>query len=694
MARPSKAERLAKVFDDALREYNRAQSAQQDQRTQSVEDRRFVSIPGAMWEGQWLQQFANRPRLEINTIMAAIVRITNEYRNNPITVDFVPKDGSQKDDLADTCDMLYRADFQDSCGEEAVDNAFDEALSGGFGAYRLCAELEDEYADDEKQRIRFKPIFDADTSVYFDLDAKRQDKSDATRCWVVYSMDRVAFKDTFGVDPATWPKSTVNGTQFDWCTPDVVYLAEYYVIEAERVPMVELTLPDETTLEIEADDLEEAQAGEQGREYDEIRLALLMGGAVTREWVKRSRRVHKYIMSGGGILEDCGYIAGKHIPVIPVYGKRWFVDNIERFMGEVRLAKDVVRLTNVQMSKLAEIAALSAVEKPMLLPEQVAGHQERWAKDNVENYPFLLLNPITDANGQPMPAGPVAYTKPPAVPPALAALMQLSDAYRREILGSNNAGDEMVSNISAQAVEMIQQRVDMKAFIYMSNMAKARRRDGEVWLSMAQDIYVEENRRMKGLTREGDAQAVQLAKPMIDEATGKRVYANDIANADMDIATEVGPSFTSRRDAMVRTFTSLAAATPDPAKQSLFMSMAALNIQGEGMGDLRAYFRKELVAQGVLQPNEEERAAMEAAAGQPPQPDPQAMYLMAEAAKAQAQTGLAVANTAKAEADAEKSRAQTAATLAGIETSQVDTAIKAAQAIGGALAANSPPQGL
>jgi hypothetical protein len=694
MARPSKAERLAKVFDEALREYNRAQSAQQDQRRQSVEDRRFVSIPGAMWEGQWLQQFANRPRLEINTIMSAIIRITNEYRNNPITVDFVPKDGSPKDDLADTCDMLYRADFEDSCGSEAVDNAFDEALSGGFGAYRLCAELEDEYKDDEKQRIRFKPIFDADTSVYFDMDAKRQDKSDATRCWVVYSMDKVAFTAQWGQDPASWPKDTATGVQFDWCTPDVVYLAEYYVIEAERVAMVELTMPDETTLEIEAEDLEESQAGEEGREYDEIRLALLMGGTVTKEWTKRNRKVHKYIMSGGGILEDCGYIAGKHIPVIPVYGKRWFIDNIERFMGEVRLAKDVVRLTNMQMSKLAEIAALSAVEKPLLLPEQVAGFEALWAGDNVENNPYLLLNPITDANGQVMPSGPIAYTKPPTVPPAMAALMQLSDAYRREILGSDNQGDEMVSNISAQAVEMIQQRVDMKAFIYMSNNAKARRRDGEVWLSMAQDVYVEEGRRMKGITMEGDAQSVQLAKPMIDEDTGKRIYANDLANADMDVAVDVGPSFTSRRDAMVRTLTSLAAATPDPAKQSILLSMAVMNTQGEGMQDLREYFRKELVAQGVVQPNEEERAAMEAAAGQPPPPDPQAMYLMAEAAKAQAQTGLAVANTAKAEADAEKSRAQTAETLAGIETSQVDTAIKAAQAIGGAVAAGSQPQGL
>ena len=48
------------------------------------------------------------------------------------------------------------------------------------------------------------------------------------------------------------------------------------------------------------------------------------------------------------ILEDAGYIAGKCIPIVVVYGKRWFVDNIERCMGHVRLAKDAQRLKTLQ----------------------------------------------------------------------------------------------------------------------------------------------------------------------------------------------------------------------------------------------------------------------------------------------------------------------------------------------------------
>jgi hypothetical protein len=105
-------------------------------------------------------------------------------------------------------------------------------------------------------------------------------------------------------------------------------------------------------------------------------------------------------MSGGRVLEDQGYIAGRNIPIVPVYGKRWFVDNVERCMGHVRLAKDPQRLKNMQLSKLGEISAVSSVEKPIFVPEQVSGHQVMWAEDSLKNYPYLLVNPITGPNGE------------------------------------------------------------------------------------------------------------------------------------------------------------------------------------------------------------------------------------------------------------------------------------------------------
>ncbi len=136
--RPTNAEREGGVHDRALREFDRIQAAMRDSRLQCLQDRRFTSIAGAQWEGPLQDQFANKPRFEANLIQLAITKIYNEYRNNRISVDFVSKDGTDRKELADTCNDLYRADEQDSVAEEAHDNAFDEGCSGGFGAWRLA----------------------------------------------------------------------------------------------------------------------------------------------------------------------------------------------------------------------------------------------------------------------------------------------------------------------------------------------------------------------------------------------------------------------------------------------------------------------------------------------------------------------------------------------------------------------------
>jgi len=315
--------------------------------------------------------------------------------------------------LADVCDALYRADEQDSCAEEAYDNGFEEAAGGGFGAWRLrtCYENEDD-DEDERQRIRIEPIYDADTSVFFDADAKRQDKSDAKHCWVLYSVTRDGYIEEWGDDPTTWPKEAAT-TVFDWSTPDVVYLAEYYRVEERKETIHvfrDIQGNEVRKTDDELEDMSESKDELTGEEIEgsvEAGIAMLAdeGTIKLREKRVKRRKVRKYIMSGGKVLEDCGLIAGKHIPIVPVYGKRWFVDNVERMMGHVRLAKDPQRLKNMQLSALAEIAALSSFEKPIFHPEQMAGHQLLWAEDNLRNNPYLLVNPMEDASGNPIPAG-------------------------------------------------------------------------------------------------------------------------------------------------------------------------------------------------------------------------------------------------------------------------------------------------
>ena len=673
MARIPNDQRLANLHAEALRQYNDIQTALRDERLQCLQDRRFYSICGAQWEGPLYDQYENKPRFEVNKIMLSVIRIVNEYRNNRITVDYVAKEGGS-DALADTCDGLYRADEQDSVANEAYDNAFEEAVGGGIGAFRLRTAYEDEEDEDnDRQRIRFEPIFDADSSVFFDLNSKRQDKSDALFCFVVNSMTRESYKETYNDDPTDWPK-IIHQYEFDWATPDVVFVAEYFKVEEVSETIRIFRSIDGTEEKYRQEDFKNDETLEE--------TLIAIGSQEVRQRKIKRKRVRKYIMSGGKVLEDAGYIAGNCIPVVPVYGKRWFVDNIERCMGHVRLAKDAQRLKNMQLSKLGEISALSSVEKPIMTPEQVAGHQIMWADDNLKNYPYLLINPITGADGNTQVTGPLAYTKSAQIPPAMAALLQITETDMKEILGSSGQGEKMVSNISGKAVEMIQTRLDMQTFIYMSNFAKGMKRAGEIWLSMAKDIYVEEGRKMKVIGRTEDVNTVELMKPMVSD-TGEVILENDLSRAKFDVNVDVGPSSSSKRAATVRALTGMMAITDDPQTKQVLQAMAMMNMEGEGIGEVRDFFRKQLLRLGVVKPTEQEaQMLMEEQQMQGQQQDPQAIFLQAAAEEATAKAAQARASVIKTVADAGLSKAKTAETLAktGVEQqNMVMTEIEAAQ---------------
>lgn len=668
--------RLTDIHQEAKREFDRIQSVLRDERTQCVEDRRFYSIAGAQWEGKLGDQFKNKPKFEVNKIHLAVIRIINEYRNNRITVNFISKNGEEHDKLASTCDDLYRADEEDSSAEEAYDNGFEEAVGGGFGAFRLRTEYEDEYDEEnEKQRIRIEPIYDADTSVFFDLNAKKYDKSDAKCCFVITSHTVESYEEEWGEDPTSWPKEIMSTSYFDWATPQVAYIAEYYrVEETMETIFIYKTIDGEEEKYYEADFEEDEEL--------ETRLNAI-GTMFERERKIKTRRIRKYIMSGSKILKDCGYIAGKHIPIVPIYGKRWYIDNIERCMGHVRLAKDVQRLKNMQTSKLAEISALSTVEKPVLTPEQITGHENMWASDNIENHAFLLINSILDEQGNALPSGPVAYTKVPNVPPAMAALLQLTDSDIKEILGNQEVGEKMVSNIAEDTVLAIQTQLGMQTYIYMSNFAKSVKRAGQIWLSMAQEVFVEEGRKLKGIGEKDNVRTIELMKSRMNPDTGKIEYDNDLSNANFDVTVSVGPSSVSRRAATVKELTNMMQLTQDPETLQVLTGMAMMNMEGEGIDDVREYFRDKMLKMGVVRPTEEEAQEL-AAQLENQQPSPQDQYFMAEAERAEAEgaknradTILTVAKAEETRAKTEETKAKTLETLSGIESEEENRAIEA-----------------
>lgn len=675
-----KEKRLSSVHARMVARFDRIWAATRDERLQCLQDRRFAFVAGAQWEGALGNQFSNRPKLEMNKVRKAVTRIISEYRQNRIEARFLArKQSPANESAADAATSAYRAGCSSPLAQVAKDNAFEEAATGGIGAWRLRPVYEDERdPENEYQRIEAEPIYDADTRVFMDDNSLRPDKSDSKWGFIITPYTPEAYEEAFDDDPASWPVETLLHT-FDWVTQDVVYVAEYYEIQTAK-----------TTLRLYRHlDGSEQRVMDRDIEMDPD-LERWLGAIGAKKVAEREitvPEVHKYIANGCKVIEDCGRIPGEYIPIIVTYGHRAVVDGIERCAGAVRVAKDPQRLKNMLTSKLAEISATGSTEKPIFYPEQVAGHTTLWAEDNINNNPYLLINKMIDPVTGQLLMGPVSYVKPPTVPQALGALLELAEFDIKDLLGSTEQAEKVVSNVSEQTVSLVQQQIDLQSYVYVSSFQRAEKYAGLVWLSMAQELFVEKGRKIRGATQDGKPEMIELQKRTIDPKSGAAYVSADLPGADLDLEIIYGPSSASKRTATVRELTEMLAIVKDPETVAVLEALALMNMDGEGMSDTRAYFRKKLLALGAVEPTDEERAELEAAQANKPE-DPNAQYLRAAADNEVAKAIKARADTLLSLARAEQARVEAAATGAGVERSDVDQLVQLSNELGGAQPGN------
>ncbi len=665
------AETLEKKHERVMLRFDRAYSPQQDVREKCVEATRFARVPGGQWEGATAagtkldDQFEKYPKFEINKVATELNRIISEYRNNRITVKFRPGDREASEELANKLNGLFRADYEETDGGEACDNAFDDAATGGFGCFRLTSMLVNEYDPmDERQRIAIEPVYDPSRSVWFDPDAKKYDKSDALWAFCMYSLSPEKYESEYGkTPPSSLDTTTITSWEYDWFEPEVVYIAKYYEVRKESVDVISYQQP--ITGEIATYDSDQIEDIE-----DELADAGFV--EVARRSVKR-RRVYVSVVDGENFLEKPRRIPGEHIPLIPVYGKRWFIDDIERVEGHIAKAMDPQRLYNLQVSMLADTASQDPGSIPTIDPEQVKGYETHWANRNKKRPAYLPIRPPRDKQGNPIgPAAPASYTPQAQLSPAIATMLQLTSADIQEVTGGSQAMQQMPSNISQETVSNLMNRSDMASFIYLDNMAKSLKRAGEVWLSMAREVYGSD-REVRVVNDDGTDDIALMNAQVVDRQTGNVVALNDLSTGRYDVTVDVGPSYTARRDATVSALTQvLQTMLPQDPMRPVIQGIILDNLDGEGMDDFKEFNRKQLLTSGAVKPRnqKEQQIVQQAQMAAQNQPDPnmvlaqaQMVAAQAEAQKAQNETAQVQIKAFSAQQDAQLSQAQVVKTL-------------------------------
>lgn len=647
------------VLERALRRFDERAVPQLEMRAQSLAARRFAFIPGAQWEGDVGDPFENRIKLEISKVARGVKKIETDYRQNRIVPDFRPSGGESDDGTAETLDGLWRADNARFGCDDARDNAVIEAISGGFGAYRVRNEHEDEY-DERDDRQRIVPadmIEDADQRVFFGPSA-RYDKSDAPYAFIVTEFSPEGFADEYGEEYATdWPEPNLATTwEYDWFEPEVVRVCEYY----------EKQEPTET-LHV----FRYSLTGEERRFWDseiskETRAEMIADGWTHRIQRRKRCRIVKWVLSGAEVLEGPVTIPGKRIPIVPVYGQRWFVDGMERFKGHVQDRMDSQRLYNISASRIAEVGAQTVQDTPIFAPEQVDGNiAEMWANRVVDRPAYLLVNPLLDPEtGQMVSAGPIGSLPPPQLNQVDAALMEL--ANRDLIEDDLDGADTVKANVSAEAMDIAATRVDAKSGIYLDNIRKSVKAEGEIYLGMAPEIYFEPGRQVETMTEEGGDGTATLLEPYTEEASGAVKIRNDFSQGRYKVMASVSVATETKRDKAVRAALSLAETALKAGDQEMAQAAlltAATNMDGDGINELKEFARRKGLQIGLFTPNEDEAKQFAEAAQAP---DPNVALAEAQAANLQAGAMKDAALADKAVADKALSEAKTIETLSKI----------------------------
>lgn len=650
---------MRKVHERALDRFDAVALPQQMVRAVSLAARRFVIVPGAMWEGEWGDQYENTPRPEDDKITKNLEKIETDYRENRLTADFKPANDDANSETAEMLDGVHRADSEHFNAQQARDNAFKEALRGGFGAYRETTEYaHPDDPDSDEQRINpGLQITDADQSVYF-YGSNLYDKSDARAAFVLTRELKAIAEDKWGAkncDP--WPSDRWRWS-WDWFTPETVCIAEYY--EVEHVADERITLTHETSGETQKF---------FASEIDDDELAELKALGWKRESKPAKRkRIHKYILNGSKVLKDCGYIAGTEIPIVPVYGHVDVVDGVEWWRGYVLKKMDPQRILNSMLSNLVETASTAPREVPLLTPEQYSGFvgtesfADVWARGNIDRLPFLPINALRNEDGSIVTAGPVGKIEPTQVQPAAAALLQIAIGSLSE---DNDNADEVKANVSAEAMDLAAGRVDARSGIYLDNMRLSVKREAEIYKSMARDIYFEPGRKVETLTLDGEEGTAILAEPFIDDQGVYRIR-NDLSQGSYKVVADVQESTATKRQKTVRESMAISEAATnaqaaDLAQAALYM--AVMNMDGEGTQPMQEFARRKLIDLGVIEPTPEEQKKIEEAAQAAEQapPDPAQQALMAQAGELASQAKLNEAKAVETLASAGLKEAQAAA---------------------------------
>jgi hypothetical protein len=477
------------------------------------------------------------PCLVVDKTNQYINQVKNDQRQNRPAIKVRPVDDGADIEVAEIYQGIVRHIEDTSKADLAYDTAFEQALDGGFGFFRILTDYADEMSFDQDIKIqRVRNRF----TVYVDPDHQEPDASDIKFGFVIEDITKDEHKNQFPGEELV--NFEVDGEDFkDWETEEKVRVAEYFFYRQKEVEIA--LLPDGRVLP-----KDEVPEGVQIVKTRKTTINEVM-------WQK---------INGKVVLEERAW-PGKWIPIVKVIGNELDIEGKLITSGMLKAAMDSQRIYNYASSSFVENVAL-APKAPFVYAEgQVEGYEDQWQRANRENVAGLPYKPTT-VDGHLVPAP--QRQQMPGISSGWLQVMQNSEQGIQGSLGMYQASVGAESNEkSGKAILARQREGDTATFHYIDNLSRSIRHAGRILVDLIPKIY-DTQRIVRILGEDGTPEHAKIdpEQEMAIREVPKGKDIEKIYNLNIgkyDVTVSVGPSYTTKRQEAAEAMVQLLQGNPE-----------------------------------------------------------------------------------------------------------------------------------
>ena len=526
-------------IDEAKKFLKLANDADTNNRSEALEDLKFAA--GDQWpvEIQNSRTLEARPCLTINKIDAYVRQVTNQQRQQRPRIKVHGMNNQSDAKVAEILTGICRHIEVNSDADHAYDNAFNYAVRMGFGYWRVKTDYVRE--DSFDQEIYIEPIHNPFT-VYFDPNSTLPDGSDAEKCLITQVVSKETFRKMYpdADDGTGFSQRGTGDSNAEWVMKEDIRIAEYFY--TVRKPE-KLCLLSNGQKKFRSDLPNQEEMAAQGIYVIDERASF-------------KKEIKQIKCTAIEVLEE-GVWPSKFIPIVPVYGEEFVVENKRKKYGLVRMAKDPQRMYNFWKTALTESVALAPKAKWLLAEGQDEGHENEWAQANIKSMPVLRYKQ-KDIEGVPAPAP--TRIQPEAPPAGIMAAADGINSDMQAVLGIFDPNQVPSGNISGKALNGQQQQIDLTNYHYYDNLTRSIKHTAKIILDLVPKIY-DNARVMRIIGDDGKPDLIEINKRATDEQ-GVMKILNDVTVGEYDVVMDTGPGYNSKRIEAVETMMPLLGADP------------------------------------------------------------------------------------------------------------------------------------